>query len=169
VIIARDVVVTLDVEIWDLWKTLLESSDDPVSYLHGGYDEIFPLVEAALEGKTIGDRIDVQLEPEDGFGDYDESLIAMAPRSDFPPELAVGMQFEGLPGDEPPENDDDDAIVYTVTDIADGQVVLDGNSPFAGIAIRFVATVRAVRPATEDEIDLGAADDPTGGLFRVLH
>ena len=130
----------------------------------------------------------MRLEPEDGFGEYDESLIVMAPRTDFPRELAVGMQFEGLPGEEPEagearehdrssegrDADDDseaadDPIVYTVTDIADGQVVLDGNAPFAGVAIRFVATVKAIRPASEDEIEHGAADDPTGAIFRVLH
>ncbi len=162
--IAKDYVVSLEVEIWDLFGNQLEASAEPLSYLHGGYDEIFPAVEAALEGKVPGDALEVELEPEDAFGDYDDELVRLAPREAFPDTLEVGMQFEGVPG----EDDDDDSI-YTVTEIADGQVVLDGNHPLSGIAIRFRCKVVGVRPATEEEIERGQPDDPDDVPVRVLH
>ena len=96
--IAKDYVVSLEVEIWDLFGNQLEASAEPLSYLHGGYDEIFPAVEAALEGKGPGDALEVELEPEDAFGDYDDELVRLAPREAFPDTLEVGMQFEGVPG-----------------------------------------------------------------------
>ncbi len=161
--IAKDSVVSLDVEIWDLFGNRLETSDHPLSYLHGGYDEIFPAVEAALEGKATGDTLEVQLEPEEAFGEYDDELVKLAPRSAFPEALEVGMQFEGVPG-EPEEG-----AIYTVTDIAEEQVVLDGNHPLSGIAIRFKCRVVDVRLATPGEIERGQPDDPEGPLIRVLH
>lgn len=171
--IAKDSVVSLEVEIWDVWGTLLQSSEVPVEYLHGGYDEIFPEVETALEGKTLGDKIEVRLEPEEAFGDYDEGLVRVEPRSRFPAGLEVGMQFEGLPGEDDSRGDDEDEedgpTIYTVTDIADDAVVLDGNHPLAGVAIKFRCRVVGVRPASAGEIERGAADDSEGGLFRVLH
>jgi FKBP-type peptidyl-prolyl cis-trans isomerase SlyD len=162
--IAKDAVVSLEVEIWDLFGNQLESSAEPLSYLHGGYDEIFPAVEAALEGKQEGDSLEVDLEPEDAFGDYDDELVHLASREAFPETLEVGMQFEGIPG----EDDDDDSI-YTVTEIADGKVVLDGNHPLSGIAIRFRCRVVGVRPATDEEIERGQPDEADDSPVRVLH
>ncbi len=162
--ISKDSVVSLEIEIWDLYGNQLEASAEPLSYLHGGYDEIFPAVEAALEGKSTGAAVEVELEPEDAFGDYDDELVRLAPRAAFPEVLEVGMQFEGVPGEE----DDDDSI-YTVTDIADGKVVLDGNHPLSGIAIKFCCKVIAVRPATVDEIDRGQPDEIDELPVRVLH
>lgn len=154
-------VIGLDIELWDLWGNLMESSAAEVRYLHGGYENIFPAVEAALEGKAVGDKVEVRLEPQDAFGEYDEELIRVETRAAFPEELAVGMQLEGVPGD-----DSDDSI-YTVTDIADNAVVLDGNHPFAGIALEFRCTVRSIRAATADEIEGGHADDPDAGVIRI--
>lgn len=168
--IARDAVVALDIEVWDLWGNLLERSEEPVEYLHGGYDEIFPVVETALEGKAAGDKLEVRLEPEDAFGDYDESLVRLESRDTFPGEVAVGMQFEGVPGDSADADaDGGDPPVYTVTDVAEDSVVLDGNHPFAGISLKFVCTVRGVRAASAEEIARGSAADPSGGVLRVLH
>jgi FKBP-type peptidyl-prolyl cis-trans isomerase SlyD len=167
--IEKDSVVSLEVEIWDLFGNRLESSDRPLSYLHGGYDEIFPAVESALEGKTAGDTLEVQLEPEDAFGEYDDDLVKLAPRSAFPDVLEVGMQFEGVPGEPGEPSESDDEGIFTVTDIADGQVVLDGNHPLSGVAIKFRCRVVDVRPATPGEIERGQPDDPEGQSIRVLH
>lgn len=163
--VGPDAVVSLAVEVWDLWGTLLESSESPVRYLHGGYDGIFPSVEAALEGKQVGEKLEVRLEPEDAFGEYDEDLVRVEARTHFPSEVAVGMQFEGVPGDAP----EDEPLIYTVTDVAEDAVVLDGNHPWAGIAIKFQCTVVDVRAATADEIERGGVDDPDTGVLRVLH
>jgi len=156
--ISKDTVVSLDVELSDLWGNFVQKSEAPVPYLHGGYGNIFPAVETLLEGKSIGDRVETRLEPEDAFGDYDENLLRMEPRGKFPEGLEVGMRVEG----------DDGKGIYTVTDIAEGQVVLDGNHPLAGMALRFAARVADVRPATETEVTNGAADDPESVILRIL-
>ena|SRR5581483_5144730 len=156
--VSKNAVVSLDIELSDIWGNLIQKSDEPVQYLHGGYGNIFPSVEAMLEGKPVGERVETRLEPEDAFGDYDENLLRMEPRAKFPEGLEVGMRVEG----------DDGKGVYTVTDIAEGQVVLDGNHPLAGMALKLVARVADVRPATPGEIENGAADDPESVILRVL-
>ena len=135
-------------------------------YLHGGYDNIVPAVEAVLEGKRAGDRVEVQVEPEDAFGDYDEMLLRVEPREAFPEELEVGMQFEGMPGEG--DEDDEESRVYIVTDIAGDKVVLDGNHPLAGIALKFDCKVIEVRDATAAELDQGHPDDPDASPVRVV-
>lgn len=129
-----------------------------MQYLHGGYGDLFPAVEALLEGKSAGDRVEARLEPEDAFGDYDENLLRMEPRAKFPDGLDVGMRVEG----------DDGKGIYTVTDIAEGQVVLDGNHPLAGMALKFACRVADVRPATAAELENRTADDPESVILRIL-
>lgn len=161
--IAKGTVVLLDVRLADVHGNLIQQSAEAVQYLHGGYEGIFPLVEEALQGKAPGERVEVRLEPEDAFGEYDAELVQLTERAQLPPELAVGMQFEQEGG---PEND---LLIYTVTDIAGDQVVLDGNHPLAGMALHFACTVVAVRDASAGEIERGYADDDsTGPLITVV-
>jgi len=144
--IAMNTVVTMTYELKDADGNVLESSAEPVSYLHGGYDNIFPLVEEAMHGKNIGDVVIVDLQPVDAFGEYDEELVQIEPESAFPAdELKVGMQFEG-------EDETGDVILYTVTEIADGKVVVDGNHEWAGERVVFTATVKDVRVALAEEV-----------------
>ena len=159
--VAKDRVVSLQVEVSDIWGNLIDQTDEPVEYLHGGYGDIFPAVEAALEGKSENERVAVRLEPEDAFGDYDESLLRVESREAFPETLEVGMRFEGM-------GDPEDHAIYTVTDIAGGKVILDGNHPLSGMALKFVTTIVAVRPATADELENGCADDASAVVFRPL-
>ena len=91
--IGKDTVVTITYIVKDMDGKLLEESEDPVSYLHGGYDNIFPLVEQALEGKAVGETIDLKLQPADAFGEMDEELVRMESRENFPADIEVGMQF----------------------------------------------------------------------------
>ncbi len=161
-IIAKNAVVSLDVELSDIWGNLIQKSEEPVQYLHGGYGDIFPVVEAALEGRQEHDRIEVRLEPEEAFGDYDEQLVQLAPRDRFPDGLEIGMRVEGEAGG------GGEGLVYTVTDMAEEKVVLDGNHPLAGLALKFECIVAGVRPATEIEIFNRSADDPTSVIMRVL-
>ena len=161
--IAQDTVVALEVQLSDVHGNLIQQSAEAVQYLHGGYDGIFPMVERALQGRAPGEKVDVRLEPEDAFGEYDAELVRLAERAQFPEELQVGMQFEqdGGAGDE--------LLIYTVTDVADDKVVLDGNHPLAGMALRFACTVVAVRAATAEEIERGYADDDSAGpLITVV-
>ncbi len=160
--IAKNTVVSLEVELSDIWGNAIQRSGEPVQYLHGGYGNIFPAAEAALEGKGVKDRVEVRLEPEEAFGDYDENLLRVEPRGRFPETLEVGMHFEGSAVGE------DEDRVFTVTDMAEDKVVLDANHPLAGMAIKFSCTVVGVRPATEAEIRNGATDDPESVILRIL-
>src|SRR5438132_11671496 len=145
-------VVTLQFQLFDADDELIEQSSDPVSYLDGGYHGIFPKVEQALATKQIGESASVVLEPDDAFGEYDSELVRVEAQDRFPADVSVGMQFEGLPaGDEDPSH----IMVYTVTDIADGKVVVDGNHPLAGQRLRFDCTVVDIRPATAEEMAHG--------------
>lgn len=164
--IAKDTVVSLDVDLADLWGNVLERSGQPVVYLHGGYGDLLPAVEAALEGNQPGARVEVRLEPEDAFGEYDANRVRIEDRGRFPETLEVGMQFEGVPG-EGVADDGGEPSIYRVTDVAEGKVVLDGNHPFAGVAIKFTCTVRGVRRATADEIARGGAEDPGAVTLQV--
>lgn len=151
-------VVRLDYELKDCDGELLEDEGAQLEYLHGGYGGIFPKVEAALDGKDVGHEMALTLEPEDAFGEYDAELLRVEPRGTFPETLEIGMRFEGVPGD-----DEEAAMIYTVTDITPDKVVVDGNHPLAGERLWFKAKVSDVRRATPDELrhghphgDLGA-------------
>lgn len=161
-IIAKNAVVSLDVELSDIWGNLIQKSEEPVQYLHGGYGDIFPVVEAALEGKREHERVEVRLEPEDAYGNYDDKLVRLVQRDQFPDGLEIGMRVEGEAGG------DDEGVLYTVTDMAEDKVVLDGNHPLAGLALKFECVVAGVRPATETELSNRSADDPTSVIMRVL-
>ena len=159
--VAKNTVVTLDYNVTDSDGALVDAGKEPLVYLHGGYDDIFPKIEEAVQGKKIGETVQVKLQPDEAFGDYDEQLIQIEPRNQFPKELQVGMQFEGAPEG----SDDDEFIIYRVTDIADDKVVLDGNHPLAGMSLVFSCTVTAVRPASAEEIEHGhvhGGDDEGG-------
>lgn len=149
--IAKDTVVSLQYTLTDAAGELLEKTEQPVSYLHGGYDAIFPLVEEQLQGKDVGDRCVVEMQPDDAFGEYDHDLVRVESRSLFPPEVKVGMQFEG--GAE--GADEDDYMLYTVVDVTDSKVTVDGNHPLAGKALKFDCTVADVRPASAEEVSHG--------------
>ena len=144
--VEKNTVVSLNYELTDVTGKTLEKTDAPISYLHGGYGGIFPLVEEALHEMEIGYSCSVSMEPEDTFGEYDAELIRVEPRSSFPDNVVVGMHFEG--GAE----DSDDFIIYKVTDVTDDSVIVDGNHPFAGMKLNFTCTVTDVRPATPEEI-----------------
>lgn len=144
--VAMNTVVTMTYQLFNANGDLLEESQEPVAYLHGGYDNIFPKVEEAMHGKNVGDSIEVTLEPVDAFGDYDEELVQIESASAFPTkDLKVGMQFEG-------EDETGDVVLYTITEIAEGKVVVDGNHPWAGERLLFKATITGVRSAQQEEI-----------------
>jgi FKBP-type peptidyl-prolyl cis-trans isomerase SlyD len=153
--VAKNTVVTLDYSVADPDGELVDAGQEPLVYLHGGYDDIFPMIEEAVQGKNIGESVVVKMQPDDAFGEYDAELVQMEPRSAFPKELQVGMQFEGVPEGA----DDDDILIYRVTEIADDKVMLDGNHPLAGMALVFTCTVTAVRPASAEEIEHGHFHD----------
>ena len=147
--IAKNTVVTVHYKLSDAQGNLIEESSEPMVYLHGGYEGTLPKIEEALNGKEVGYNTELQVEPDDAFGEYDSNLVKIEARNRLPTPLEVGMQFEGTPDS---DDEDEQALIFTVTDIADDKVVLDGNHPLAGIALRFDLTVGDVRVATEEEI-----------------
>ena len=154
--IGKDTVVSISYDLFDASGKLIEKTPSPVSYLHGGYDAIFPEVERALDGKRIGDACEVRMEPEDAFGDYDEKLVRVEPRDRFPEDISVGMQFEGAP------EGATEQVVYTVTDIAEDRVVVDGNHALSGQVLVFICTVTGVCEATSEELAHGHVHGPHG-------
>ena len=149
-LIARNTVVTLKYSVKDSDGEAVDDGVAPLVYLHGGYGGIFDRLEEELQGKAVGDALEVKLEPEEAFGEYDAELVAVEARQLFPDDIEVGMQFERASED----GEDDDAL-FTITDIADDKVVVDGNHPLAGIALLFSCTVTGVRAATMEEIAHG--------------
>lgn len=154
--IDKNTVVALTYQLTDAQGNTIEVGNEPLVYLHGGYDGTFPKVEAALHGHEIGYTTQIQLEPQEAFGDYDPELVKVELRDSFPEPLSVGMQFEGVPSDDDEQlvDDDKEPLIYRVTDLAEDKVVLDGNHPLAGMALRFSLKVIEVRYATENEIEL---------------
>lgn len=133
--------------LFDAQGEAIETGEREWTYLHGGYGSVFPGIERVLEGAQAGESRSVRLEPIDAFGEYDASLVQLAPRGRFPPALERGMSFEGVPGEA------DDGRIHIVTDFTDDTVVLDANHPLAGMALCFDLQVLEVRDATPEEID----------------
>lgn len=156
--VAKDTVVTLKYSVTDSDGELVDAGEHPLVYLHGGYDGIFPRIEEELQGKEVGTAFDIKLQPEEAFGDYDAELVKIEERSLFPDNIEVGMQFERAS-----EDGDDDGELYTITDIVDDKVVVDGNHPLAGMALVFSGTIAEVRKATSDEIGHGHVHAEGGG------
>jgi FKBP-type peptidyl-prolyl cis-trans isomerase SlyD len=169
--IEKNTVVSLIYRLSDAQDNLIEESSDPMVYLHGGYAGTFPKIEELLEGQEVGFETRVQLEPQDAFGEYDAELLRIENRDRFPEPLEVGMQFEGIPSSDEDEDEnaeyldaeeEDDTLIYTITDLAEDRVVLDANHPLAGIALRFWLQVADIRPATSEEIENGRANEQFG-------
>jgi FKBP-type peptidyl-prolyl cis-trans isomerase SlyD len=149
---------------WTLKDTLGETLDvleEPVEFLVGGSD-LLDSLEQALIGRRAGEAVQLQLEPEQAFGDYDDALLFLEPRHLFPDELEAGMGFEGLPAGCNAAAPKD--RLYFVSDIYPDHVVMDGNHPLAGIALRISLKVHAVRDATLEEIGRGTLGT---GFFRT--
>jgi FKBP-type peptidyl-prolyl cis-trans isomerase SlyD len=144
--IAKDTVVTLTYKVADLNGRLLEQSKEPLAYLHGGYDNTLPKIEAALDGKEPGYQVTLELQPEDAFGVRDEALVRTMPKKEFPPGVKVGGQLEGM-------TDSGQPHVFHVMKIKGDTVHLDGNHPLAGKALKFLLKVNSVRAATPEEIE----------------
>lgn len=166
---------------WTLKDTLgeeLDVLDEPVEFLLGGTDLLASL-ETALQGHKVGDTVELQLEPQHAFGDYDDRLLFLEPRHLFPAEIEEGMGFEGLPEGCNPAAPKD--RLYFVSDIYPDHVVMDGNHPLAGMALRVTLKVHSVREAQVSEVGKGslgtgffrmqvdAGDDPTPLLPPTLH
>lgn len=146
--IEKNTAVTLRYKITDANRVPLEQGNEPSVYLHGGYGNTFPKLEEALEGQLAGYQTTLELQPQDAFGLRDEGLVQTIPKSEFPPGVKVGGQLQG-------RDESGQTRAFTVMKIKGDKVLLDGNHPFAGKALRLSVTVMQVRAATEVEIAHG--------------
>ncbi|MDP3701260.1 MAG: peptidylprolyl isomerase [Hylemonella sp.] len=147
--ISKDTAVTIRYRITEIATgKLLEDGKEPTSYLHGGYGNTFPKVEEALEGHEAGYQANLELQAADAFGERNEALVQVIPKTQFPPGVKVGGQLEG-------QGEDGHTHVFTVVKIKGPEVHLDGNHPLAGKALRLNITVVEVRAASAEEIAHG--------------
>lgn len=149
---------------WTLKDTLgevLDELEEPTEFLLGGHD-LLAKIDEALQDHAAGDEVELHLEPEHAFGDFDDSLLFLEPRACFPDDLEEGMAFEGLPPGCSPAAPQDK--VYFVSEIYPEHVVMDANHPLSGIALRLKLKVHAVREATADEVGRGTLGM---GFFRL--
>lgn len=143
-------VVLIHYTLRDAQGAMLGSSDDgdPIAYLHGN-GGIVPGLQDALTGKTAGERVDVVVAPEKGYGLRDERLVQVIPRDRFPGagDLAPGQQFhaDGPHG----------GRTLTVTRVEKDLVTVDANHPLAGKTLHFSVEVAKVRGATREELTHG--------------
>lgn len=164
-LISAPCVVSLTWRLEDTQGNLIDELDAPVEFFVGGGD-LLAKVEEALLGQETGFAAQLHLEPEHAFGDYEPELVFFEDRSIFAENVEAGMQFEGPPPGAKTQGLAPDAT-YTVTEVYPSHVVLDGNHPLAGIALRLDLKVLDVREATEDEIDCGSVTTPSLSVMQV--
>lgn len=155
-------VITLTWTLRDSLNNIIDELKEPTAYLYGGND-LLPKIEEALLDHTKGEQLDLYLEPEHTYGDYDSDLVFFEARNVFPDPISPGMQFEGLPQGAKSQAPAD--TIYTVTEVYDAYVVVDGNHPLAGISLKLHLNIKDVREATPDEIERGSL---AAGMFEVV-
>ena len=151
---------------WTLKDTLgevLDTLNEPVEFFIGGQD-LLPKIEEALQGHEKGAKVDLHLEPEDAFGDFNEALLFLEPLALFPEGLEPGLTIEGTALPEGCNPDAPRNALYTITEIYPEHVVLDGNHPLAGIALRLSLRINQIRSATEQELQAGTCGT---GFFKI--
>ncbi len=162
-IISAPCVVTLSWQLADSQGQPIDELPEPVEFFYGG-DDLLGKVEEALLGQAAGYEVDLRLEPADAFGDYASELVCFEDRALFPTDLEAGMTFEGPPAGSITPGMPADRL-YIATEVYATHVVLDGNHPLAGMALRLKLEVRDVREATDEEVSARTVSD---GLLTVL-
>lgn len=155
--ISSPCVVSLTWRLEDAHGQLIDELEAPLEFFYGGED-LLTKVEEALLGQTTGFETKLHLEPEHAFGEYNPDLVFFEERAIFGEQIEPGMQFDGPPpGTTTPGLPTE--VIYTVTEVFPTHVVLDGNHPLAGIALRIDVQVRGVREATEEEVEAGTVSE----------
>jgi FKBP-type peptidyl-prolyl cis-trans isomerase SlyD len=146
-------VVYLTYTILDQAGNIFEHSDLPVGYVHGAGSDLFEKIEQALDGKAVGDHVEVVLSPDEGFGPHDGTLTFTDDIENVPAEhrhIGSEVMFE---------NERGEAMTFRVTKIEDDQLTIDANHPLAGQTVKFLVNVVSMREATLDEIANGVPDN----------
>jgi FKBP-type peptidyl-prolyl cis-trans isomerase SlyD len=152
--VARNKVVSLTYVLRNQAGDIFEYRDLPVAYVHGAGSELFPRIEQALEGRTMGERVEVKLAPAEAFGMPDPKLAFTDDLENVPTELRrLGLEFEA-------QNAKGETIMFRVTQINGDKLTVDANHPLAGQTVTFEVTVADIRDATAEELKTGR---PLGG------
>ena len=154
--IGKNKVVSIHYTLRDNDGNIIDSSDggSPLTYIQG-IGNLIPGMEDGLEGKVKGDKLDIKVEPEKGYGVRNDELIQKVPRDSFGgEEVKAGMQFQAQTGH--------GNQVVTVTEIGLDSVTIDGNHPLAGIELNFAVEVMDIREATKEELEHGHVHGPGG-------
>jgi FKBP-type peptidyl-prolyl cis-trans isomerase SlyD len=147
--VGQNKVVTFTYSIMEEGGEILEQSDLPISYVHGGKHDLFEKIEQELEGCVENDVVQVTLTPEEGFGQYDASLTYVDDLENVPEEFRrIGAEVEMM-------NDKGESRKFKVTRIEDGKLTVDGNHPMAGKHIIFNIKVVGIRDASPEEVSNG--------------
>ena len=160
VTVTQHKLVYITYSILDQRGMVVEQYDIPVGYVQGANSGILPAIEASVEGRKIGERIEITLKPEDGYGVRDESLVFVDDIENVPPEfrrVGAEVMFENAAGE---------TKVFYVTAIEDGQLTLDGNPSLAGQSVTCLVNVVDIRDATPEEIRNGRPLDVKTGTVH---
>ncbi len=149
--VGKHKVVAITYSILDDSGVILEQSDIPVYYVHGGPNDMFPDVEASLEGCELGETVEVVLPPEKAFGHHDPALTFTDDIANVPP------QFRRVGAEVQMQNEQGDTRSFFVSKIENDKLTVDGNHPFAGKVLTYAVTVADIRDATEEEKLKGVA------------
>ena len=156
--ISEQKVVTMNYEVADDQGQLIDRSEEggPLAYIHGN-GQLIPGLETALEGRGKGDKVAVDVPPEQGYGERDEEGVQTVARNQFDDsvEIEVGMQFEA-------EDDDEGHQIVTVAAVDGENITLDTNHPLAGKNLRFKVEILDVRDASTEELSHGHVHGPGG-------
>ncbi|MBI1424046.1 MAG: peptidylprolyl isomerase [Gammaproteobacteria bacterium] len=156
--ISPQTVVTFTYVILDQGGGVLEQSDLPMSYIHGVDGKMYPKVETAMTGAAVGDEVEVELSPAEGFGDPDPELMYVEALENVPPE------YRHIGAEAMFQNEEGETITMKVTKIENGELTLDANHPFAGMTVKFKITVLGIRHASPQEIGTGEVMDMQGPI-----
>lgn len=153
--VTKHKVVSLTYRILDQGGSLLEQVDLPVSYVHGGKNDLIEKLETALEDKSVGDQVELTVAPDEAFGEHDPELTYTDDLENVPPQFRqIGAEVEM-------QNDQGEIKTFVVSQIDDGKLTVDGNHPLAGKSLTFLVKVESIRDASEDEIRFGVQQNPT--------
>jgi FKBP-type peptidyl-prolyl cis-trans isomerase SlyD len=147
--IQQNTVVTLEYTLRDNHGNTIGTTDgqDALSYIHGT-NALFPALEAQLEGRRWGERLQFTLTPEQGYGERDERLMQKVPRERFNgDDIRVGMSFRRGSGEE--------AAEVIVVAVDEQEVTIDANPPLAGVTLNFDVVITGVRDASAEELASG--------------
>lgn len=159
-IVTQNTLVYITYSILDERGMVVEQYDIPVGYVQGANSGILPAIESAVAGRKVGERLEIKLTPEEGYGLRDESLVFTDDIDNVPP------QFQRLGAEVMFENASGETKVFYVTAIEDGKLTLDGNPSLAGQGVTCLVNIMDMREATPEEIRNGRPLDVQTGTVH---